>query len=328
MELFIWILIFIFSLAVIVKSADIFSDSAEKIGLAIGIPAFIVGVTIVSIGTSLPELIISILSIIEKSPEIVLGNAIGSNITNIFLILGIAGIIGKKLEVTYDLIHVDLPLLVGSAFLVSLMALDGEITRFEGLILTFGSVIYLLYTINTKKRRDLKEKQQDKKIAEEIKDEHDITKPKPKLKKRSFLLLIITSIFMFVAAEYMVQSINAIAEIIDVGKEIIALSVVAFGTSMPELSVTIALARKKHSEMVLGNILGSSIFNSFAVIGIPALFSGLVVTQTIITLGLPMLIIATLLYFFTTQEKQLTQWEGWLLIMFYLFYIGELVITS
>lgn len=326
MELLIWITIFTFSLIVIIKSADIFSDAAERIGLAIGIPSFIVGVTIVSIGTSLPELMISFLSIFENSPEIVLGNAIGSNITNIFLILGIAGIIGKKLEVTYDLIHVDLPLLVGSALLVSIMALDKQINQFEGMILTFGSFIYLLYTFNTKKRRDTKEQEQDEKIRKEIKSEHSIKKPKLELK--FFILLIITSIFMFISAEYMIRSINHIAEIINVGKEIIAMSVVALGTSMPELSVTIALARKKHSEMVLGNILGSSIFNSFAVIGIPALFTGLVVSQTIITLGLPMLIIATLLYFFTTQEKQLTQWEGWLLIMFYLFYIGELVITS
>ena len=119
-DLFLWIGIFIVSLLVLIKASGYFTDSAERIGIFFGIPAFIVGVTIVSIGTSLPELVSSIFAVLRNSSEIVAGNVIGSNIANIFLVLGITAIIGKKLKITYELSHVDMPFLVGSAFLLML----------------------------------------------------------------------------------------------------------------------------------------------------------------------------------------------------------------
>ena len=118
------VLVFIISLAVLIKASSKFTGAAEKIGLYLGISPFIVGVTIVSAGTSLPELVSSIVAILSGSSEIVVGNVIGSNITNIFLVLGIVGVVGGKLHIEYELIHVDLPLFVGSSFLLTLMLWD------------------------------------------------------------------------------------------------------------------------------------------------------------------------------------------------------------
>ena len=120
-----------------------------------------------------------------------------------------------------------------------------------------------------------------------------------------------------------------ISEIVNVGKEIIAASAIALGTSFPELMVSITAARKGMPEMAVGNVLGSNIFNSFVVMGIPALIGGLVVPEGILTFSLPLLLIsamlvATILYFFITQDKEITKWEGWLLVIFYVFFLGKL----
>ncbi|GAH33655.1 unnamed protein product, partial [marine sediment metagenome] len=121
----IWIIVFVVSLFVLIKASDYFTHSAEKIGLFFGIPLFIVGATIVAVGTSLPELISSIFAVLRNSSEIVVGNVVGSNVANIFLVLGIAAIVGRRMKLTYELIHVDLPLLIGSAFLLAVTIWDG-----------------------------------------------------------------------------------------------------------------------------------------------------------------------------------------------------------
>ncbi|MCH7760911.1 calcium/sodium antiporter [candidate division TA06 bacterium] len=303
----IWIIIFIVSLFILIKASGYFTDSAEKIGLFFDIPDFIVGVTIVAIGTSLPELVTSIIAVSRGSSEIVVGNVVGSNITNIFLVLGIAGIVGKKIKLTYEIVHVDLPFLLGSAFLLAMTIWDGVFTLPESILCIASMIIYIVYTIKTvKKNRD-----------DEIKKEK-----KPDWKP--FVILVLSSIFIYLGAKYTIESIIQLSEIFQIGKEIIAVSAVALGTSLPELAVVISTARKGKLEMAVGNVLGSNIFNSFAVMGIPAFMGTLTIPNSILTFSLPIMLIATLLYFFITLGKEITKWEGWLLIIFYIFFIGKL----
>ena len=313
--LFIWLIIFIVSLIVLIKASDYFTDSAEKIGVYFGLPAFIIGVTIVAIGTSLPELISSIFAVLKGSSEIVVGNVVGSNITNIFLVLGVAAILGKKIKVTYELVHVDLPLLVGSAFLLAVTIWDGIFTLPEALLCIGGIILYLFYTINAEK------KHKDVEIKKEMKGE---IKKIRKLDLKTLIILAVSAFFIYLGAKYTVESVIQLSEILNIGKEIIAISAVALGTSLPELMVTVSAARKGKPEMAVGNILGSNIFNSLAVMGIPALIGTLIIPHSILTFGLPMMLIATLLYFFITQDKEITRWEGWMLIIFYVFFIGKL----
>ncbi len=298
---------FVGSLILLVKASDYFTRSAEKIGLYFGMPAFIVGVTIVAVGTSLPELVSSILAVLHGSSEIVVGNVIGSNIANILLVLGIAAIIGKKLQISFELIHVDLPLLFGSSVLLAFSIMDGVFTYKEGILFLVGLLVYLLYTINSGGKATKKE------IEE---------KPK-KLSPQTIIVLLVSSGFIFVGAKYTIDSIVKISEILNIGKEIIAVSAVALGTSLPELMVTISAARRGKAEMAVGNVLGSNIFNSFAVMGIPSFFGDLIIPHQILIFSLPVMMVATLLYFFMTQEKQITKWEGWFLVLFYAFFIGK-----
>jgi cation:H+ antiporter len=313
-ELFFWIGVFVLSLIVLLRASDYFTGSAEKIGLFFGLPPFIVGVTIVALGTSLPELVSSIFAVFSGSSEIVVGNVVGSNIANIFLILGVAAILGKKIKMTYALINVDLPVLAGSAFLFAIMIWDGAFTLPEAIISIAGMIIYLSYTTSVQKAK------KDVEIKKEMKGELRKKRPDAKV----WLILILSTFFIYLGAKFTVDSIINLSQILNIGKELIAVSAVALGTSLPELAVTLSAARNGKPEIVVGNILGSNIFNTFAVMGIPGLFGALLIPATILTFSLPIMIIATLLFFFMTQEKIVSNWEGYILILFYIVFIGKL----
>jgi cation:H+ antiporter len=307
-ELLFWIGAFILGLFILIKASDYFTHSAEKVGLYFGMPPFIVGVTIVAFGTSLPELVSSIFAVFRKASEIVVANVIGSNIANIFLILGLAAVVGKSLKTDYKILHVDLPILIGSAFLLGIAIWDGKFLLVEGFLLIAGIVIYYFYVINVKKSKIGK------------KENHKVVE---KLDSKTVVILIVSAFFIYAGAKYTIESVVEISRILDIGKEIIAVTAVALGTSLPELAVSIKAARKGKSEIALGNVLGSNIFNSFAVMGIPALFGTLAIPQNILMLALPVMIIATLLFFFMMLEKEITKWEGYMLLLFYVFFIGK-----
>ncbi|WP_456477627.1 calcium/sodium antiporter [Geoglobus ahangari] len=299
-----WFAVFAVSLAVLVKSSDHFTRSAEKLGIRLGLPHFIVGVTIVAVGTSLPELASSIAAVFAGSSEIVAGNVVGSNITNIFLIIGLVGIAGRRIDISYDLLKVDLPLLMASAFMLLILAYDGSFTIFDGLIALVGLVIYLGYAATSSK---------------------DVHGERGTFGVVDGAVLAGSAILIYLSAEYTVRSVVEISQALGVGTEIVAATVVAFGTSLPELSVSMVAARRRKAEIAIGNVLGSNVFNSFGVTGIPALFGTVIFPETITSFALPFMVVATLLYFFMTQDRQLTCWEGGMLLTFYAFYLGRMV---
>lgn len=314
-DLFFWIGIFIISLFVLIKSSDYFTASAEKIGTWFGMPAFFIGVTIVAIGTSLPELASSIFAVLNNSSEMVIGNVLGSNIANIFLILGVAGIIArKKLKLSRSLLNVDLPFLVGTSFLLAIMIWDGNFSFVEGIISLFVLILYSIYLVKSREKPN-------KEIRKQLRREE---KKETKLPLKTWAILIISAIFIYFGARFIVESVIELSQLLHIGMELIAVSAVALGTSLPELAVTISTARKGKPEIAVGNILGSNIFNTLAVMGIPALIGTLIIPTQIIIFSLPMMIIATLMFFFITQDKEITKWEGWLLFIFYVLFISKL----
>ena len=323
--LILWILVFVASIFLLLKASDYFTDSAEKIGVFFGIPAFIVGVTIVSVGTSLPELVSSIIAVLQDAPQIVIGNVLGSNIANVFLVLGVSAIIGKRLKITYELIHVDLPLFVGSALLLAVTVWDGNFTLIEALLCLICFVVYIHYTLNTEKSH------YDKQIKKEMKG--IIKKAKKEIKKvdnnktisaKTWIILIVSAFFIYLGARYTGESVIKLSQLLNIASATIALSAVAFGTSLPELAVSVTAARKGKVEIAVGNVLGSNIFNALAVMGVPALIGTLVIPAHVISFGLPMMLVATVLYAFMTLGREVTKWEGWVLILFYVFFIGKL----
>jgi len=309
--------IFVVAIFVLIKAAGYFTDAAEKVGFALGMSAFIVGVTIVALGTSLPELVSSLFAVFQGYSEIVVGNVIGSNIANIFLVLGIAALLSKKaMKVNYELIHVDLPLFIGSAFLLAATIWDGMFTLPEAVICILAFGIYLVYTITHEEKND------DDVVKEEMKGEIK----KKQLNPTDVFVLVGSAVFIYFGAKYTIESVISISVMLNMGKEIIAISAVALGTSLPELVVSVGAALKGKSSLAVGNVLGSNIFNALIVMGVPALFGELIIPKSILVLGLPMMLIAALLYFFMTQDKEMTKWEGGFLILFYILFIGKLFV--
>jgi cation:H+ antiporter len=313
-SLFLWGGLFVVSLAVLVKASDYFVRSSEVIGKFLRLPAFIIGVTLVAIGTSLPELASSIFAVFSGASEIVVANVVGSNIANIFLILGITAIVAGKIKILHEIIHVDLPLLIGSAFLLALTIWDGVFTFIEALLFIGGLILYLGYTVSTQEKHE--DIGAEKKIKKGLKGR--------RLDIRTIFVFLISAVFIFLGAKYTVDSVIELSGILNIGTEVIAIIAIALGTSLPELVVSISAVRKKKAEIAVGNILGSSIFNIFGVMGITGLFGVLIVPEIVLTLGLPLMLMATLMYFFIAQDRDITKWEGWMLLLFYVFFVLKL----
>ncbi len=311
MILLMWIGILVVSMTVLVKASDYFTISAEKIGIFLGIPNFIIGITIVSIGTSLPEFLTSLAAAIVGSPEIVVGNVVGSNITNIFLGLGLLPIVIGFFKIGKKLISTDLPILIGSSFLLAVTCWDGKFTRFEALFCLAGFLVYMNYALEEHRefnRNNSGNKQDREKMA-----------------PKTIIILVLSCLFLYLGAKYTVDAIIKISGILNIGTEIISASAIALGTSLPEIITSIVVIRKGKIDIAVGTLLGSNIFNAFAIMGVSGLVGTIAVPAGMLSFGIPMLILATLLYFFITLDQEITVWEGWLLIIFYVVYLTKLL---
>ena len=284
----------------------------------LGMAPYVVGLTIVAMGTSLPELVSSIFAVTRGSPEIVAGNAIGSNITNICLVLAVGAMIGGRLFVSREIVKIDLPMLASSTALLGLSALDGTISRGEGALLFLGAVIYGFYGLRISRPGLVTQADVEAVIEEDLKPERERLRPLVLLK------LAGGAAILYFAAEYTIKSVIELSTLLNTGADVIAISAVALGTSLPELVVSVVAARRGKLEIAMANVLGSNIFNAFAVVGIPALISPLPVTRPVLMIGLPFLGVATVLYFFMAQDREITRWEGMPLVLLYILFLGTL----
>lgn len=319
MEIVKWILIFTVSLFVLLKASDIFIDCAEKLGKLIGMPPFVIGVLIIGFGTSLPELISSIFAVINNSSEIVIGNVLGSNITNIFLVLGTASLLKKKFVINFDIMKADIPFLIGSAALLSFMISDFKFTTMEAVILLVTLGIYIFYCLTDRPEKTIYKDKAEKENKESKKD-------KKKLHPLVIVGLIVSPVFIFFGAKFTIDAVINFSMIMKIDKDIIALSAVALGTSLPEVIVAVKAAKKGNPELAVGNVIGSNIFNTLAVMGIPALIGPpLAIPPNIMTFIVPIFLTATGLYIIIAMDKKVYRIEGYLLIIFYLYFLGTVL---
>lgn len=299
--------IFILSLAVVLKASDWFVDASETIGLAFGIPHFIIGVTIIAFGTSLPELATSIAGVLAGDSEVVVGNVVGSNITNIALVLGLVAIYSGKIELEYNIWHIDMPFLWGSAFMMWFILYDFYISPIEIIVLLSGLTIFLIYSLsNTKEKEETDE-------------------DRVKISGLTWGMLILGAALVSAGAYYTIYAVENLSAIAGIDTEIIALSAVALGTSLPEVVVSLNAAKKGKTAMAVGNVLGSNIFNTYVVLSIPALFGKLTIPTEIVHYYLPMMIVMTILFGIMANNKKITRWEGAVLLLFYLLYFSSLI---
>ncbi len=306
-----WIIVFLVALAALVKGADWLIASAEKIGLALGLSPFVVGVTIVGVGTSFPELISSFAAAWRGVPEVVVANAVGSNIANILLIVGISAVVGRKLVVAKDLIDLDLPLLASSMVLVFGALWDGSVSTGESMMLLLAYGVYFLYTILHTSE-------------EKIAGPKTTSSSRPKISWRDIAVLLGGFAALLLGANYLIEALVELSRMFQIGAGVIAITAVAIGTSLPELLVSVKAARKGRSDMALGNIFGSNIFNGLVVIGLPGLFFRLPIDAQTAGLGIPTMMLATSLFVISGISRKVHIWEGVFYLLLYALFIAKL----
>ncbi|MDE5896977.1 MAG: calcium/sodium antiporter [Clostridia bacterium] len=279
MELFWNVVLLVLGLALLIKGADWFVDGSAGIAGKCRIPPLIIGLTVVAFGTSAPELCVSVASAIRKSTEIAIGNVVGSNVANVLLILGISALI-HNLPVTRDSLVLDLPvLLFSSALLIGLGVWGRALDWWDGLILLSVFVAYMSVLL-VKARRVLKRQKEvpmpEGSAAErtEPHEEGKIARWFALMKRRLWFLIVLTAVGLGMVVgggTLLVNSAEAIAEYFHASERIIALTVVAIGTSLPELVTSVVAAKKGETDIAVGNVIGSNIFNILLIAGISSL---------------------------------------------------------
>jgi cation:H+ antiporter len=313
-QLYINIILIIVGLFLLLKGSNWFIDSATYIAKKFDVSDMVIGLTLVSIGTSLPELGANVYASLSNQGEVALGNVVGSNITNITLILGIGATLAGKLQIPKSLLTRDSIILVITYFLLIYISIFNFLTptstilRWEGFLLLFFFIIYVFMLFKSK---DINEEESES-------DEHFINTV-----LKAIIFFIIGFLMITIGAKISVDSVVAIATTLNISKEIISGTIIAFGTSVPELAVTVISIKKNKNNLALGNIVGSCIFNILLVMGVAVVIRPVNISLDMSTVFMPMMLFSgALLAIFMRIGYQLARWEGIVLISLYLVYIA------
>jgi len=286
---------------------------ASSIALRFGIKPLVIGLTLVAYGTSSPEFAVSLSAALEGNSGISVGNVIGSNICNIALILGLSALI-RPMEVHVKVIKTDISIMVGVTILSILLISDGAISFFEGIILTLGIIIYTVVTIYLAKKDGVSEEYQ-----------HFVDSRKKKYLDIIFLIFGLGGVLL--GAHIFLIGAEGIAVKLGASEALIGLTIVALGTSLPELATSVVASYKNEGDISIGNVIGSNIFNLLGILGITAIIVPLDTNSiSYADLGL-MLVVAILIIPMAFTHKRLSRLEGVFLLIIYILYVAYLYIT-
>jgi cation:H+ antiporter len=306
--------IFAGSLALLLVAARFFTTAAERIGLALGMSPFVVGVMIVAVGTSLPELVASLLSVRAGTSEIVAGNVLGANAANLLLVLGAVSVVAPASRITLgeQYIFIDLHFMLGGIMLLGAMMLDGGIGRMEGALLLMAYVVFVFYLM-----REGRTASADAEAREGLPEgSRSIA--------RDVAILATAGVAIYVGGEFTVQALEALAGTLGISPAVASITILSLGTTLPELVVSVTAARRGMAALAVGNILGSCVFNTLAVAGASAALGGVTVPADLLAFAVPFVAAATLFFYLITQDKRISRWEGMLLLVMFAFFITTL----
>jgi len=309
------LLLFGASLALLLIAAHYFTGAAERIGLALGLSPFVVGVMIVAVGTSLPELVASVLSVRAGTSEIVAGNVLGANAANLMLVLGVVSAAARtpRISLGEQYIHIDLHFLLGGMVLLGAMMMDGMVSRLDGALLLAAYVVFVIHLV--------REGQTSTADA----DAHAMLGEQSRSLRRDGAILLAAGAAIYVGGDYTVQSLEQLAAALAISPAVASITILSLGTTLPELVISVMAARRGQAELAVGNILGSCVFNTLAVAGTAALVGGVVVPAELRAFALPFVAAATLFFYQLTQDKRISRWEGMLLLVMFAFFLMSLV---
>jgi len=271
---------------------------------------FVIGVLIVGMGTSLPELASSLAAVYNNETTMVTANVVGSNITNILLIVGLLALISPKIVIRRDLMKSELPIFVIATTHFLFIIHDGIVTRVESFLLLGTFTAYLWYII--------KEPPSDLEVIEEVSKEDNSNLFK------SIALLVVGLVAIVLGAHFTVYSAIEMASLIGVPISIVTILGIAIGTSLPELAASFKAIKIGDSDLAIGNIFGSNVMNMLFVVGLPAFFTNLLVDNVVMEMGMYILLATSVIFFVHGLSRRLMRWEGAMLLLFFAFFVIQL----
>jgi cation:H+ antiporter len=318
------VVLFVAGLLLLLWGAEWLVRGASRLAAAVGISPLVIGLTVVSFGTSAPELAVSVQAALAGQADVTVGNVVGSNIANVLLILGLSALVAP-LVVAQQLVRLDVPLMIGVSFLLLLLTWDGLLSRFDGLLLFGGVVLYTAFSIY-----------QSRQESEDVQTEYQ--KAFGPGGERSYRALL-TNLAMVVAglallvlgARWLVDGAVTLARLLGLSELLVGLTVVAAGTSLPELATSVVASLRGERDLAVGNVVGSNIFNILLVLGLTGFMApaGIAIAAQAVQFDLPVMTavaIACLPIFFTGYTIE--RWEGALFLAYYVAYTAYLILSA
>lgn len=323
MTTFFW---FVAGLTLLVLGAELLVRGASKIALMAKISPLAVGLTVVAYGTSAPEMAVSVKAALAGQPDLAVGNVVGSNIFNVLFILGVSALIAP-LVVAQKLIRIDVPVMIGVSVLLFTLSLDGLLSRLDGVFLLAGVAAYTIFAIQSSR----KENQAVKKEYEEAFDGSKAKKAAPGIFFRNILMVLAGLGLLVLGARWLVESAVSTARHFGISELVIGLTLVAAGTSLPEVATSIMATLKGERDIAIGNVVGSNIFNILGILGVTSIIpqNGVTVSPAVLDFDLPVMIAAALacLPLFVTGHR-IDRWEGGIFFFYYAVYTLYLCLNS
>jgi cation:H+ antiporter len=324
----------ILGLVLLVVGGEFLVRGASKLALAFGLSPLVVGLTVVAFGTSAPELAVSVKSAYSGAADIALGNVVGSNVFNVLFILGVSALI-TPLVVAQQMVRKEVPIMIGASLLCYAFAMDGKIERWEGIVLALGIIGYTWFAISTARKESAAVKAEYAKSLEAEGNDAQQTKPE-ELKSGKNLAISIALVLGGLAvlvqgSSMLVDAAVELARGWGVSELVIGLTIVAAGTSLPEVAASIIAAVKGERDIAVGNVVGSNIFNILCVLGVSSVISpaGIAVAPGALSFDIPVMIavaVACLPIFYTGYT--IARWEGGLFLAYYIAYTAYLVLDA
>ena len=311
-SIIIQVVLLIVGFVFLIKGSDFFVDGASSIASILKVPTIIVGLTIVAFGTSAPEAAVSITSSLTGSNAMAVSNVIGSNLFNMLMVIGIAALFGDLL-MEKKVLNRDLPFLVIiTVIFVAFVFIGGNITSIEGILLLIILIGYIIYLIHDARKTGAM---------------NLVEKPKFSLPK-SILLIIVGLAGIIIGGDLVVDSASAIAIAVGMSETLVGLTIVAIGTSLPELVTSLTALRKGENDLVIGNVIGSNIFNILFVLGASSAISAMTISQNMLIDIVFMIIITIIFFIFGKTQDKYDKKEGIILVVLFIGYIAFAILRN
>ena len=318
------ILLFIAGLIILIFGADLLLRGATRLAAALGISPLAIGLTIVALGTASPEIAVSLQASINGQADLTLGNVLGSNIFNILFLLGMTAMVAP-IVIAEQLIRMDAPIMLAVSILVLALALDGNIGIFDSLVLLSGLIGYTIFALRQSRA-------ESKKVQNEYAEEFAEKQPRTTKNMAANILFIVAGLgLLVVGSRWLVDAAVAIARALRVSELIIGLTIVAIGTSLPEVTTSVMAALKNESDIAVGNAVGSNIFNLLGVLGVGALLSpnGISVSARVLQFDfLVMIFVALVSLPIFYIDNRISRTEGVLLLSYYIIYTAYILLQA